>query len=689
MRFAAALGEQRDRWALWLPVLLGCGIGGYFALPFEPDLGWTGAMLLALAVTAWGVRRHMGLNVLTIALLTVLLGTGLAGLRTWWVASPVIAGETGPVRVTGQVERVETLTHGLRVTLGDLSISRISPDATPKTVRVRLNGVQPDFAPGDWLELRAQLRPPPPPAMPGAFDFQRQSYFRELGGVGFSFGAAEVIGHAPTDGIASLTFAFERLRVRLGERVRTTIGGTEGALSKALMTGERGAIPANVMDDVRASGLAHLLAISGLHVGLVTGIVFFAVRAVFAAIPWFALRYPIKKWAAAVAICAAFGYALLAGATVPTQRAFLMVFLVLVAVMAERQAVSLRSVAWAALLILLLAPESLLGASFQMSFAAVVALVSVYETLKRRGFWSRPAQTWSGRIARYVGGVALTTLIAGVATGLIAAFHFNRVADYGLVANVIAVPVTALWVMPWAVAAYVLMPLGLEYLALAPMAWGVEVVLAVAHEVASWPGAVRYVPAFPVWGLALAVLGALWLALWRGRVRAWGAPVMALGLLSFAAATPPDVLIHQDGKLAAVRTPDGGYAVSTRASAKFERDIWLRRAGLVRRPARWDQSGDWIHCDGLGCVYRIHGHSVAFARTPEAALEDCWTANVLVDLSFAPARNGACPAAVRITPQDLAREGTHALWLDAGRAPRIETVNAWRGKRPWVVRTIR
>jgi len=293
--------------------------------------------------------------------------------------------------------------------------------------------------------MRAVVTPPPAPAAPGAFDFQRYAFFKRIGGVGFALGPAEIIGRTEAPGLA---VRIDHLRQRLATRIRSQLGGTTGAVAAALMTGDRGAIPETVMTSIRDAGLAHLLAISGLHIGLVAGVVFVSIRAGLALLPAVALRFPIKKWLAAVALLAAFAFALIAGATVPTQRAFLMIGLVLLAVLLDRRALTMRPVAWAAVVILTLQPESLLSAGFQMSFAAVTALVAAYEALREAPFL-RPASTLGGRAARYLVGVALSTLIAGAATAPFAVFHFNRFADYGLAANMLAVPITALWIMPW------------------------------------------------------------------------------------------------------------------------------------------------------------------------------------------------------------------------------------------------
>jgi len=702
-----SLMADRERWLLWMPVVLGCGIGIYFALPFEPPL-WAGwSAFVVFTSLAWGVRATSnGQAVALMAVAFIALGMGVAGVRTWTVAAPVIQKELKAVTVEGQVLRVEARPKGMRITLGSLRIGRVSPDRTPERVRVTLSAKQPAFGPGDWLKLRASLSPPSPPAEPGAFDFQRQSYFRGLGGVGFSYGRAEVTGQAPAQGFTSLRFAVERWRSAIAKRVRGELSGDAGAVAAALMTGDRGAISKLVLDNMRASGLAHLLAISGLHVGLIAGIVFFIVRAILALIHPLASKYPIKKWAACAAIAGAGGYALLAGATVPTQRAFLMVGLVFLAVLFDRRALSMRSVAGAALVILMVAPESLTGASFQLSFAAVVALIAVYEALREMKWFHGSSQSFIAGALRYVLGVAVTTLVAGLATAVFAAFHFNRVADFSLAANIVAVPVTALWIMPWAVVSYALMPFGVEGLALIPMGWGVDVVLWVASEVAHWPGAVSTLKAFPVWGLALVSLGGLWLAIWRERWRSLGIPIMVLGVSSMLWSPSPDVLIDGSGKLAAVKTPQGGYTVSTLRSKRFDRDVWLRRAGLTEAQGKWLQTGlnvtstntnlvvktdneqnqgAYLGCDSQGCIYTKNDHSVAFARSPDVMIEDCEKVSVMVSLSNFGDAKVPCAATQVIRFGDLDKNGAHALYF-TNSGVRVETVREQRGKRPWVIK---
>ncbi|MFQ5775042.1 MAG: ComEC/Rec2 family competence protein [Kiloniellaceae bacterium] len=690
---AAQIAAERERWALWLPVAFAAGVGVYFGLDREPPV-WLAPTSLALAaVLGVAGRRRTGPLVLALALGAAAAGFGAAQARSALVAAPVLDKRLGPVWLSGQIVALEPRAKRARLTLRRLNVGALPPERTPDKVRVSVSRGHAGLLPGNWVRLRAVLRPPPEPAAPGAFDFARRAYFEGLGAVGFAFGAVRRIEAPPgaqqrvreAGALGAWRLWWARLRYGVARRVLDAVPGEAGAVAAALMTGERGAIPAPVMRAMRDSGLAHLLAISGLHVGLVAGLLFLGVRALLALVPRLALDYPIKKWAAVAAALGAFAYLLLTGATIPTQRAFLMVALALLAVMLDRTALTLRLVAWAAFVILALAPESLLSASFQLSFAAVTALVAGYEVVRdrrvrlvgERGIWTK--------IGVYVAGVALTSLIAGLATAPFAIHHFNRIAWYALAANLLAVPLTALWIMPWALAAFCLLPFGAERIALIPMGWGIDGVLAVAAWVAAWPGAASIVPAMPTAGLALTALGGVWLCLWRRPWRLLGLVPILAGLLTVPLSAPPDILVSGDGRLFGVRAPDGRLLLSTELARRFDADVWRRRLGRSESevwPRAGAAAGGRLRCDPLGCIYRAGGQVVALVRDNRALLDDCRVATVLV--SREPVRRGACPGPrLAIDRFDLWRRGAHAIWL-APHEVRVETVAGHRGRRPWV-----
>jgi len=514
----------------------------------------------------------------------VSLGFAVAQIKGHFVSAPVLERDYGPATVSGRVIGIELFPKGARVLLDRVALRRIFAVQTPERVRVRLRaGDTPDV--GSRISVYAKLMPPGGPAAPGAYDFQRHAWFAKLGPFGFAFGKTRQLEEQPAVWRDQIALWVTGVRQRVAGRIRAAAPGQGGAVAAALVTGDRSGISRDTLSAMRDSGLAHLLAISGLHMGLVAAILFFGLRTLLALSERLALFYPIKKWAAAAALVGGFAYLVLTGGTIPTQRAFLMTGLVLVAVLLDRTAISMRLVAWASPGILLIAPESLLSASFQMSFAAVVAFVAVYED-RGRLFGTSGAGGPVRRAGVYIGGVALTTIVAGAATGIFAMYHFGRIAHFGVAANLLAVPITAFWIMPWAVIAMALMPFGLESLALAPMAWGIDGVLGIARFVVSWPGAVGFTPAMPTIGLAAAAIGGLWLCLWRRRWRYIGLAGVVAGIVSTMMVVTPDILVSGDGRLMAVRNLDGALVLSSVRREKRTAKTWAERAlqsiGLIR-----------------------------------------------------------------------------------------------------------
>ncbi|MBT4687038.1 MAG: DUF4131 domain-containing protein [Rhodospirillaceae bacterium] len=673
-----AFAAERERWPLWLPVLLAMGVAVYFALPVEPPWYLGPTMLGGLLCLAMALHRRGNVLLVLMAVIAVAAGFWAAQSSSARIAGPVLKSKMGPVGLTGTITDIETRPHGLRLSLRDSRIAKRPDWQAPKLVRLSLRYKgEPLLAVGDRVRLRAVLMPPGGPAAPGAYDFARAAWFKGIGAVGYAVSRAVVVVPADASSLAAMAQRIAAWRHDLADHLRRQLPGKVGAVAAALMTGDRGAIPETDMQAMRDAGLAHLLAISGLHVGLIAGWLFFSVRLFLVLIPTLALHAPIKKWAAAIALLGAFAYMLLTGGTVPTQRAFLMLALMMLAIMLDRVAISFRLLAWAAVAVLLWAPESLLSVSFQMSFAAVVGLTAIYEGLGPAMIRWRSDAGLARRLSLYFGAVLLTTLVASTATAPFALYHFNRVAMYGLAANLLAVPLTALFVMPCALLAYILLPFGLEKLALVPMGYAIEGILAIAHTVAAWPGAVTLVPAFSIGALSVMTLGGLWLCLWQGRWRYGGVLAIALGVVLATMGDPPDILIDGRGKAMAARLPDGRVLVATpyrRNSMTLS--TWLRRWGTAE-PVEDDRV---MRCDRLGCALLHESGAVGFARDPRALEDDCRIADLV--LSAMPVRIN-CPSAQMVIDRfDLWRRGSIAVrWRDG--VISVQGANDDRGDRPW------
>ncbi|MGR3513693.1 MAG: ComEC/Rec2 family competence protein [Paracoccaceae bacterium] len=578
MRLARALqteiARQQGHLFPWVPVLYACGIGCYFALRFEPSgalWGWlvVGLVLsFGIAVRAAGAVRYGML-----ALVLTLAGFTVAGAKAHRVAEETL-GFRFYGAIEGRIIRVDrSASDAVRLTLDRVRLEDMSPDRTPARVRVALHGTQGflDPEPGVTVILTGHLSPPGGAVEPGGYDFRRQAWFQRLGAVGYT--RTPVLALAPHDGRAWELWVY-RLRMRLSAAVQEALPGPVGAFAAAITTGDRSGIAEAEYDALRASNLAHLLAISGLHMGLLTGFVFGALRLGLALMPGQAVRWPAKKLAAGGALIAGAGYLMLSGGNVATERAFIMVAVMFGAVFADRRAITLRAVAVAAMIVLTWKPEALYGPGFQMSFAATTALVAVYGALRSHGLSPNRWPRWM----RMVGGVALSSLIAGLATAPIGAAHFNQVPHYGLVANVLSVPLMGLVVIPAAVLAALLAPFGAAEVGLALMAPAIRWILWVAETVSSWEGALSHVPAPEPLVLPLLAMALLWLALWQGYLRLVGAPVAALALVLWSQVERPDLLVAQTGGLIGVLTDDG-RALSKPRGDGFAAESWLENDG--------------------------------------------------------------------------------------------------------------
>jgi competence protein ComEC len=694
LRLFSAIRRQaeadRIRWAVWLPVALGTGVGVYFALPAEPGWNWTlcaGALTLTLAACALAIPQG-GLRIVLALLTATSLGFTVAKLRTEAVRAPVLARQIGPVGFDARVVSAEPRGNGSRMVLQPVRIKRVASEQTPARIRVTVRARSAAPQPGSWVHVTAVLMPPPGPATPGDYDFGRSAYYRQIGAVGYLYGRPKAIA-APRENTwrETLSNTLERLRARMTARIRQVLPRSNGAIAAALITGERLDVDPDDEEAYRYSGLTHILSIGGTHLALAGGIFFWAIRALFALIPAIALRFPIKKWAAVAAVAGATFYLLISGCDWPAVRSYIMLTIMFLAILLDRPALSMRAIALAAALIMLVTPECLIEPGCEMSFACVIGLIALAEWAQARRA-KKPGgerKTLFARLWRYVVGIVSVSTVASLASAPIAIFYFDRAAQYGLLSNLAAESVVGFVIMPAATAAMVLMPVGLDHWPLIVMGWGVDAMTAIAYWTAALPGAASLVPAWPLWCLIAVMGGGLWIALWRKPWRWFGLAPVAVGIVFALMATPPDVLIARDGRTVAVRLETGRLALIRRVTDDFAAANWLRRAGDGRLPEE-AIGGPGVACDVYGCLARAHGGVlVAIDERADALAEDC--ANAAIVISMVPARRMCSGPKLVIDRFDVARAGGYAVWL--GETIRIETVERERGRRPWSMQSRR
>lgn len=664
-----ALRGQRGHLFPWVPVCLATGIGAFFLLPEDPtglQLVTCGVVAVVAVLMAALVRE--GFAPAFFAVTFVCLGVILAAFRTYSVAEPVLK-----FRYYGAVEGTivgmdRSASDKLRLTLSDVVMERMGSDRTPKLLRVSLHGEQGYFTPRAGLRviMTAHVSPPSGPTEPGGFDFQRHAWFRGIGGVGYT--RVPVLAIAPPDPGPSLF----GIRMSLSDGIRAHLGGEVGGFAAAVSTGDRSAIPKPTIEALRASNLAHLLAISGLHLGLLAGFVFAVMRFGIALIPPLALRIPAKKVAAAVALVASAGYLALSGGNVATQRAFVMAAVALVAVMLDRRALSLRAVAMAAVIVMILRPEAVLGPGFQMSFAATTALVAVFGLVRDHKGFGLPR--WLSPVLA----VFVSSLVAGLATAPIAAAHFNVVSHYGLPANLLAVPVMGLIVVPSAVLALVLAPFGFEAIGLWIMGLGLEWILGVAHFFASRPGARGFVPGPPTVVIPLFALGMLWLILWQSRLRVAGIVLVGLAAALWVRAERPAMLVSDTGGLVGIMGPEGRI-LSKEKGQGFVALNWLENDGdpadQVRAALRGegDKRGLFQQKFGVHTVYHVQG------KAGLRGFDGCKVGDIVVFTHQPPVADWPC---LILTPKSLRQSGSVSLQL-TGKGLKMTTARDKGGLRLW------
>ena len=572
-RLEAWLFAERNQLPLLAPVALGSGVALWFVLP------WAGERWAALAVAAALVAGGLAVGglsaegragrLLAWGGLLVALGIGSAAWRSADVAALVLADRFSGV-VTGTVESIEIVRGGER-----FRFLLLPEDKTlPQRIRISAKGgAMPGVVPGARVSIHAALNPPSGPSVPGGYDFARKAWFAEVGATGYPLGDVTILrAGAPLSGALAW---LARLRASIDRQLTTAVPGAAGAISAAFVTGNQGMIPPQVNQEMRDAGLAHLLSISGLHIAIVVGGTLWAVRRALTLVPWLALRLPVKALAAGAAAFSGIAYTLLAGGEVPTVRSCIATLIVLVGVAIGREALTLRLVAAAAFLILLVRPESLLGPSFQLSFAAVTGIVALYQS--RLGRWLADPihdRGWVARAVRHLLMLLVTGLVAEAMLAATALYHFNRAGVYGVFANLIAIPWTSFVVMPLLIAALVAGALRIG----APFEWllgkSMDLLIELARVVAGWPGAVFRLPLMPDGAYLLLIAGGLWLCIWQGRARSLGLMPLAIGGLVALLARPPDLLVSADGRHAAYLVPDGRLAFLRDRAGDYIRDMW-------------------------------------------------------------------------------------------------------------------
>lgn len=597
----------------------------------------------------------------------------------------MLRAPTGEALLTGVVEDFEM--RGSKRAVAILRIVGLAGKGVtriPKRVRVTMTGTAP-LRPGQMIAAKAQLFPLPTPVVPGGYDYGRSLWFDGIGATGRLYGDVTMAGSDPS-WLLRFRAGLEDMREAIGARIRAVLPAERSGVAEAMITGERGTIPRDVNDSLQASGLAHILSISGLHMSLVAGFTFWLVRASLALSPTLATAYPIKKWAAVAGLAMGFAYLLLASASVATERSYIMLAVMFIAILVDRPALSMRNLAIAALIILVVFPEAAITASLQMSFLAVMGLLAIHDVWNR--WLARREGSEQGVIHRAASflwrafcAAALTSLAAGGMSSIAAAYHFGRLSPYGLIANLLAMPAMSV-VMTSGMASVLAMPFGLEALPLRVMDAGLLWVQAISDWVVSLPGAQGRIPALPLAPALLLTLAAIVLCLARGVVRLAALPLAVIALVAATFVQGPDIYVEPQAKNVAIRNDDGELVPAQPRRGRFAVGQWLRADGDGATPAEAARRTGWT-CEGAICRAAVRGQRVLYLSEEKLVMTiPCAEADILI--AAFPLRGRCRSVPLRIDRFSVWRSGAHALYVDDG-AVRVDTARGLQGLRPWTI----
>jgi competence protein ComEC len=684
------LQQERKNFILWVPVAIGAGVGCYFSLSFEPPLvlGLSFISLFLLAGFLSRKRYPQSLLVRWVSMLLIFFGIGFlsAQIRVLVLSTPML-DKAVACDVEGTIIKVEEMPEKTRVTLENLNFYYPSIKKRLHKIRVSLRPslkLNVLLIPGQKIRIKAYLMPPNGPVIPQGYDFRRKAYFESIGAVGFVtkviFVEENIKDKRKFSIPRRLILKVAETRHQLTKKLKGEISGLEGAIAAALVTGDRSSIPDDIRQTFADAGIAHILAISGLHLSIVAGLVFLLFRRSFNFFPFISLSYPIKKWAAFLVLIFTYFYLVLCDFSLPAWRAFLMTSIIMVGIIFDRPAISLRNIALAAIFILIFLPESLLNISFQLSFAAVVSLITVYETLREKREALQKKEKKS-KLLIYIMGVCCTTLVATLATSPLIAYTFNRLTLQAISGNLIAIPLTSFVIMPLLVAMIFFIPFHADFLITPLLKYTLTFLIFTAQSVSSWPGASIFVPSVPSVSLILFVLGSLWLCLWSSSWRCWGSVgIVAAFLVAYFSTPLPDIFIPQNQKFIAFRGDNALWVTSLR-SGKYTHENLKQKWGSheIKKITEKDHP----------IKLMLYENMITFTKEEKTLFLNFIKrkqplSNTGPLISYAPSdEQNLSRRTVLLTTKDLENKGSHFVGIKKGKIW-IKAIREENENRPWI-----
>jgi competence protein ComEC len=683
--------EEKENWILWLPAFLGFGMWSYFVISFEPNI----KIVLTILLTSLSIVgifyffiQNKKILLLSTPIIALILGFFLANQFAIHTYTPRIEKLMDGVNVYGKVENIKFYNkYGIekRVIIKVFKIKGVTNP--PAKIRLNVRNNITNIKTGDIVRFRAKLIPLGSPVYPNSYDFSKRAYFDKIGATGQLVGWFEVI----KSGDYSFSEKVDNLQNKISDKILKTIDQPEAGVAIALLVGERGLIQQDKLEDMQYSGLAHLIAISGLHMVIVVLIFFGLTRFLLSRSQKITLNYDIKKTAAVMALIGGFAYLIITGMPISAKRAYVMIALMLTAIIIDRQPTAMRSLALAAIIILCFNPYIVTSPSFQMSFSAVVGLITGFGILKQYGInlFGRNIFT---KFLFYMISVLVGSIVAEIFISPISMYHFNNYTPYNMLANLVAMPLTSFFVMPMGIISFPAMALGIENLTLTPMSWGISWILEIAHKVVTMENSVFIIGQLPPTAMFLFTIGGMWLCFWKRAWRFFAIIPVAIGLAIVFTHELPDIIIDEKAKFFAVKDDDGKLYFSKQPRSNFKEEIIREKNGekelrLAEDFPKWQEGRTRsLSCGKQYCVYRKGDKRIYFMnvgyRLDTLKFEE---GSIIVDMSRygkIECKDIHCKGCKLITKKSLRNSGTKTILIKNNKFI-IENAKDASRNRPW------
>lgn len=644
---------------LWFVVFFAAGILIYFSLPIEPPV-FIGLLFIFITGILFFFARKELITYYTIGyIFFTCFGFAVASVKTYFIQSPVLSETLFDYPISATVKEVRIFMNAQQLILTDIQIDGIKPTDTPKYMRLNVPDVELIFKSGDKIKTVAYIFPPHEPTTINGYQYARADYFRQIGASARPTEPVYLIERTTSPSV------IENIRLFITERVRLLLPEETAGVVIPLIIGEQGTVSRDIYEIYRKTGITHVLSVSGFHLTLLAGFVFFVIRGFLSLFPFIILRINTKKIAAFISILFTFFYLLISGLAVPAIRSFIMIFIVLFGILLNRKTISLRSVALAAFFILLIYPDSLIGASFQLSFMAVLSLITLYFVLMnyvKSHYFDTPGIMRS--IGLFIVGLLGVNILANLTTAPYTIYHFNQFSTYGMLGNLLTSGLFSVCIMPLLLIAVLMMPLGWDAPFIRIVGSCLDLIADICRWIAELPYASLTIKAMPDTSLIFISFGFLMMFLMRTRLRWIGLTICAVSLIGYAFVKTPDILVSSGGRVFAVKEPNGQLILSN-LDNRFITDTWLRRNG--QNPDMYDETHLFTDTS-----VRIKGHKVAFSSL------DCVNAEITFRLS---GRVGDCPEP-DISRDELWDSKTQAVFIAETGIARHSVLD-FIGERPW------